>query len=109
MNLLLLRPRSLFLVALAFAFALPVRATEAKSFEDADRERANTARKLAAEKATHISVDFPGGSIAQFIKSLPASTNGSFNIIGEQADLTMALPPFSIRDASPMVLASALS
>lgn len=63
------------------------------------------------ESATpSISVDFPGGPASALIAAISKSDReNSFNIIGEKADLAIELPAFSVRNADPAALATALN
>ncbi len=63
--------------------------------------------KKAQAKAKVVSINFPGGTIAQLCAAVPPESQG-FNILGEKADLQMELPPFQIRDAEPDAVAGAL-
>jgi hypothetical protein len=57
-----------------------------------------------------ISVDFPGGPASALIAAISKSDReNSFNIIGEKADLEIVLPAFSVRNADPGALATALN
>jgi hypothetical protein len=57
-----------------------------------------------------ISVDFPGGPASALVAAISKSDReNSFNIIGEVADLQIALPAFSVRNADPAALATALN
>ena len=57
-----------------------------------------------------ISVDFPGGPASALIAAITKSErDNSFNVIGEKADLAIELPAFSVRNADPAALATALN
>lgn len=68
---------------------------------------ADPATAASRMRNTAITVDFPGGSIAQFIAQLRQSDGTTFNLIGEQSLQEVTLPKFSLRntDLSSMVLA----
>src|SRR5687768_4647108 len=57
-----------------------------------------------------ISVDFPGGPASVLVAAISKSDrDNSFNVIGEKTDLAIELPAFSVRNADPAALASALN
>jgi hypothetical protein len=60
-------------------------------------------------KPNVISVDFSGGTIAEFVALVAKSGGPSFNLIGEKADFAHVLPPFSVRDADIAAVANALN
>jgi hypothetical protein len=68
---------------------------------------ANTPPPVA--KPNVISVDFPGGTIAEFVALVAKSGGSSFNLIGEKVDFACPLPPFSVRDADIAAVANALN
>lgn len=56
-----------------------------------------------------LTIDFPGGSVAEFIAMIGKSREQSFNVIGEKTEMNTALPPFSIRNVDAAGLANALN
>lgn len=54
-----------------------------------------------------VTLDFPGGTLAQLI-ALLGNSGSSFNLIGEPGELVAALPPLSVRNASTFAFAQAL-
>ena len=60
-------------------------------------------------QSSAVTVDFAGGSVADFVAAAAKSGGASFNLIGEKADLATALPSFSLRDADPSSVAAALN
>ncbi len=55
-----------------------------------------------------ISVDFPGGSLAQLLAAISKSNSEPFNLIAPHDALALAVPQFSVRNVSPRNLALAL-
>ncbi|MDO8542724.1 MAG: hypothetical protein Q7S40_19965 [Opitutaceae bacterium] len=53
-------------------------------------------------------IDFPGGTLAQLVKSISGASESHFNLVGETADLATELPAFSIRNADTEAVANAL-
>jgi len=60
-----------------------------------------------ARPAPGITLDFPGGTIDQFIAAL-ASSRANFNVVAQPADLGAILPPLSVRHANTFAFAQAL-
>jgi hypothetical protein len=56
-----------------------------------------------------VTVDFGGGTVADFVTAASKSGGASFNLIGEKADLATTLPSFSLRDVEPSSVAGALN
>jgi hypothetical protein len=56
-----------------------------------------------------INLDFPGGTVAQFVEAVTKPDNGPFNIIGEKEEMEVQLPPFSLRNVEFNALFTALS
>lgn len=55
-----------------------------------------------------ISVDFPGGSVAQLVAAVNKPDGHAFNLLGETEDLATRLPAFSVRNVNPSAFAMAL-
>lgn len=55
-----------------------------------------------------ISVDFPGGSLAQLLTAVSQSGSEPFNVIAPKEALGLVVPQFSVRNVSPHNLALAL-
>jgi hypothetical protein len=73
---------------------------------------ADETRKITAPVPPHqpyISVDFPGGSLAELNAAIKSSGSMSFNLVGEKSELAAEVPPFSIRNAAPDAFAMALN
>lgn len=64
-------------------------------------EQAKPAAKL-------INVDFPGGSVAQFVAAVAKSDSGLFTIIGEKEEMEVILPPISLRNIEVTALQNTL-
>jgi hypothetical protein len=56
-----------------------------------------------------ISVDFPGGSLAQLLAAINKSNSEAFNLIASNEALALPIPQFSLRNVSPHNLALALA
>jgi hypothetical protein len=54
-----------------------------------------------------ITLDFPGGTVAQLVAAL-ANSGCGFNLIGQPGNLTAAIPPLSLRNANTFAFAQAL-
>jgi hypothetical protein len=65
--------------------------------------------RRAAIDPRMITIDFPGGTLSELLASLASPGNGTLNVVGEKADLGVDIPSFSIRNAEPAALASALN
>jgi hypothetical protein len=76
-----------------------------------ENARAEVARLEALHRASSssITVDFPGGTISQFVTAVAQSGGAPFNVVGEKSDLAAELPPLSLRNASPDAVANALA
>lgn len=101
------------LLASMTAIALCVSAITVRA-ADADVPRSETPAEVRArvqemQRKSVISIDFPGGSIAQLLDLISKSDGPAFNLVGEKADFATELPPFSIRDAIPSGLYAALN
>lgn len=75
----------------------------------ADPVAADQPKSATSAPHTLLTIDFPGGSIAQFVAKVSESGATPFNVVGEKADLATQLPPFSVRNAELTAVASALS
>ena len=67
-----------------------------------------TATAVSRPAASLINLDFPGGTVAELVATTAKTEGGTFNLIGEKADMAAELPPFSLRNAEPQALAVAL-
>ncbi|CAN5606973.1 hypothetical protein BH18VER1_BH18VER1_21820 [soil metagenome] len=74
----------------------------------ADPVAADQPKSATSAPHTLLTIDFPGGSIAQLVAKVSESGATPFNVIGEKADLATQLPPFSVRNAELTAVASAL-
>ena len=105
-------PRSL-LVAVTFAAVVAAPALWAADAPTASKPStppATGAAGLPSNVTAHpITIDFPGGSIAQLVALINSSDNGPFNLIGEKSFQETALPPFSLHNVEPASLAVALN
>lgn len=91
-------PHAIALLASLLSWITPVRAADdAKISEDPSRNQ------------WVFNIDFPGGSIDQLVKSISTAGGGTFNVVGEKADLATEIPAFSLRNADGESLANALS
>jgi hypothetical protein len=86
--------------------ALGLVALAARAAEDNPLPR-STATLTTGSPPPAVTLNFPGGTVAQLIASL-ASSGSRFNLIGEPGDLAAAIPPFSIRNANTFAFAQAL-
>lgn len=77
--------------------------------QTADPAAADKPKSAPSAPHTLLTIDFPGGSLAQFVAKVSESGATPFNVIGEKADLATQLPPFSVRNAELTAVASALS
>jgi hypothetical protein len=96
---------------LSLAFALAVLAPVALSAAD-DAKRSTTPeadRNVSKPTPGTISVDFPGGTIADLNTAIAKAGGMYFNLVGEKSELATAVPAFSIRNASPDAFAMALN
>jgi hypothetical protein len=91
-----------------FAFALPSDAQPVEANAVQSPTSTAPAKPSPSEPHALISVDFPGGSVAQLMSMLSRSGGAPFNVIGDKADLATELPAFSVRNAEPAALAPAL-
>src|SRR4249920_2435476 len=55
-----------------------------------------------------INIDFPGGTVAQFVAAVAKSDSGTFNVIGEKEEMDVILPPISIHNVEFTVLPQTL-
>ena len=67
-----------------------------------------TVRPFANGDARVFTVDFPGGTVTDLLAAI-AKTGAAFNVVGEKADLMTEIPPFSVRNVTPEILAPALN
>jgi len=67
----------------------------------------STASLTTPKPPPTVSVDFPGGTIAQLVAVLTKSGSG-FNLIGDSDDLTTVLPAISVQNANVYDFAQAL-
>src|SRR5688572_22556729 len=69
-----------------------------------------SAAPAAARNQTNaVTVDFMGGTVADFVTAVSKSGGAPFNLVGEKTDLAAGLPPFSLRDADAQSVAGALN
>jgi hypothetical protein len=61
------------------------------------------------QKWPSINVEFGGGTLGQLIALLNKSPDGSLNIVAEPSDLNAPLPAFSVQNALPSSIVSALN
>jgi hypothetical protein len=87
-----------FLLAALAAFTLPLL-----------RAQEPTAAPAKAPPTPLISLDFPGGTLAQFVALAAKTPGGPVNVIGEPADLATQLPAFSLQNVHPDLVARALN
>jgi hypothetical protein len=98
--------KSLPISVLAAFAAFGLIAFPARAAEDNPLPR-STATLTTGRPPARVTLDFPGGTVAQLIASL-ASSSSSFNLIGAPGDLAAAIPPFSLRNANTFAFAQAL-
>jgi len=58
---------------------------------------------------SNITLNFSGGTLAQLVAAVAKTPGGPLNLIGDQADLAVAIPAFSLNNANQQVLAFALN
>jgi hypothetical protein len=59
-------------------------------------------------RAANITVDFPGGTVAELVATIAKNENSPFNLVGDKEDLATIIPPVNVRNAEPRALAMAL-
>jgi hypothetical protein len=67
----------------------------------------STATLTTARPPPGVTLNFPGGTLAQLIAAL-ANSGSNFNLIGEPGDLSATIPPLSVRNANTFAFAQAL-
>jgi hypothetical protein len=60
-------------------------------------------------RSAQISIDFSGGTVAQFVAQLGNAESGPYSVIGEKAFQEMSLPPMALHGLDPYAVTSALS
>src|SRR5882724_3094246 len=93
------------LVACALALSGP--AGIAADAEQSTQAMQNAAAKIPINPLL-VTIDFPGGTVAQLVAAFAKTPGGPLNIIGEQKDLATVLPPFSVQNATLNAFAPAL-
>ena len=102
-------PRHLILsFALAIAAAIPS-LQAAQSTATSKLVASDEAKGCSSANANQptFSIDFPGGTIADLVNTVTRN-GGTLSIIGDKADMKIELPPFSLRNVTTEMLASAL-
>jgi hypothetical protein len=63
----------------------------------------------ASQRWPAVNVEFGGGTLGQLVALLNKSPDGSLNIVAEPGDLNATLPAFSVQNALPSSIVSALN
>lgn len=95
--------------ALSSLFAAAVLTVLPMSAHAADQADAPKKPHEVIIPKSSISIDFPGGTIADLLAKVNQAQGGAFNLLGETEDLAMRLPAFSVRNVSPSSFAKGLS
>jgi len=104
----LLPPLRTSLLALGLAASAAVATFGADDSKKTAPASPEADKSLTKIQPSHLTLDFPGGSVAQLIATINKPGGPGLNLLGEKDDLAIQLPAFAVRNVHPSAFAQAL-